>query len=193
MEKSSGQRSERLLFLRRSLAEPLRVAALLPSSPALADLVARQVPAPGTRFVLELGAGTGAVTEALAKRVPEEQLILVEIDEQLCACLRRRFPRAQVIRGDVAGLAQIVPARPGEVAATVSGLPVTRFSVAAQRALVEQSFALTGEDGVLLQYSYMPFPPLRSRQLGLRSERVGFTPRNLPPLFVWRFTRAGQR
>ena len=43
MKQRSEAQAEELLFLRRWIANPLKVGALLPSSPFLANLIARQV------------------------------------------------------------------------------------------------------------------------------------------------------
>jgi phosphatidylethanolamine/phosphatidyl-N-methylethanolamine N-methyltransferase len=182
---------ERRLFLRRCLAHPQRVAALMPSSRTLAEMVARRVPDPGGRFVLEVGAGTGPITRALAERIPQEQLILVEIDEHLCAWLRSKFPRATVLCGDVTELSRVIAARtkPGEIASAVSGVPVTRFSRAMQQAFLDQCFDVLSEDGALYQYSYSPVPPMPCRALGVRGERIGLTWASLPPIFLWRFSK----
>ncbi|MQA64514.1 MAG: methyltransferase domain-containing protein [Alphaproteobacteria bacterium] len=182
---------ERRLFLRRWLAHPLRVAAMFPSSPALAELVAGQLPDPGERFILEVGAGTGAITRALLRLVPEERLILVELDEELCQWLKNRFPRATVLCGNAVDLPRLLPeARDGgSIAAIVSGIPIVQFPMAVKRAFVDSVFAMMGQDGLLLQYTYLPVSPLPCRRLGLDARRVGGVSDGAARLFLWRFTR----
>ena len=58
-----------LLFLRAGLRKPRSLGAVAPSGRALARLVTSEI-APGGGPVIELGAGTGAVTRALLERVP---------------------------------------------------------------------------------------------------------------------------
>jgi len=183
---------EGLLFLRRWLAHPLRMGTMLPSSAAMGRLVAQALPEPAGRFVLELGAGTGAISQALARRMPQEQLLLVEVDDELCHWLCRRFPRATTLCGDALDLARLAPGAAVQqgVCAVVSGIPVIRFPLAAQRAFVDQCFALMDRDGCLLQYSYSPVPPLPCRPLGLERTRLGIVCSTLLPMFLWRFTRA---
>jgi phosphatidylethanolamine/phosphatidyl-N-methylethanolamine N-methyltransferase len=51
--------------------------------------------------VLELGPGTGAVTDALLKRgLREDRLVAIENNPKLAKLLRKRFPRAHIITGD---------------------------------------------------------------------------------------------
>ena len=182
---------EWLLFLRRWLAHPLRVAALLPSPPVLGELIAQRVPDPGERFILEVGAGTGAITRGLLRRVPEEQLVIVELDEELCRWLRQRFPRAIVLCGDATELAHLLPerCRNGNIAAVISGIPIVQFTMAAKRAFVEQCFSLMGDDGGMFQYSYLPLSPLPARALGIEATRIGATMHSPLPMFLWRFVR----
>lgn len=187
---------ERLLFLRRCLAHPLRVAALIPAPPALGRLVAERIPDPGQRFVLELGPGTGAVSRELLRRIPEEQLVLVEVDDELCRWLRRQFPRATVLHGNAVDLDRILPeeCRSGGIAAVVSGIPVINLSLEMKRAFVGQGFAAMGPGGgPFLQYSYLPVPPLPCRDLGIEATREGIAFGSPVPLFLWSFTRPCSR
>lgn len=190
-QESASPARERSLFLRRYLAHPLRVAAVLPSPPELGKLVAEQIPDPGQRFVLEIGVGTGTVSRELRRRIPEEQLLLVEIDEEMCRWLRARFPRATVVQGNALELDRILPAecRNGNIAAVVSGIPVVHFSMGLKRMFVEQAFAAMADDGPLLQYTYLPVPPLSCRTFGLQATRAGMAFVPPAPLFLWRFSR----
>ena len=56
--------------------------------------------------VIELGPGTGPVTEALIQRgIPQDRLILIEFDPDFCRLLSRRYPRATIVEGDAYTLA----------------------------------------------------------------------------------------
>jgi 16S rRNA A1518/A1519 N6-dimethyltransferase RsmA/KsgA/DIM1 with predicted DNA glycosylase/AP lyase activity len=81
-------------------------------------LAAELVRAAGIRrgdVVLDLGAGTGALTAALARR--GASVVAVEIDGQLAAGLRRRFPQVRVLEGDV--LRVPLPREPFKVVANL--------------------------------------------------------------------------
>ncbi len=56
------------MFLQEWLANPQRTGSVAPSSPQLAGRHAQWLPSNPESYVLELGPGTGAVTEALIKR-----------------------------------------------------------------------------------------------------------------------------
>ena len=118
-----NEQPEELLFFRRWIANPLKVGALLPSAPALARLVARNVEIGPDDAVIEVGAGTGSITKALVSAgIPRERLFVIEIDADMCTYLRKQFPQVQIIHGDAGRLGDIVPSRwHGKVSTVVSG------------------------------------------------------------------------
>ncbi|MEE8516456.1 MAG: rRNA adenine N-6-methyltransferase family protein [Alphaproteobacteria bacterium] len=185
-----SQGKEILLFLRRWLANPMRIGAVLPSSPSLTRLIARHAVTGDDGAVLELGPGTGAVTQAMLDAgITEDRLILVEIDPKLHHWLARRFPKAMVIHGDAAELQEILPQDLiGQISTVVSSLPILSFPLPQQRAIVEQVFGVTSADGRLLQYTYSPNSPF-SRGLVVPGKLLGWAPGNVPPASLWRFTR----
>ncbi len=185
-----SQGKEILLFLRRWLANPLRIGAVLPSSPSLTRLIARHAVTGDDGAVLELGPGTGAVTRALLDAgITEDRLILVEIDRKLHQWLAQQFPKALVIHGDAAKLQEILPRDLiGQISTVVSSLPILSFPLPQQRAIVEQVFGVTRADGRLLQYTYSPNSPF-ARGLVVPGKLLGRAPGNVPPASLWRFTR----
>ena len=87
---------DRFLFWSQMLRRPARIVALSPSSTRLADAMAAGV-VPGAGPVIELGVGTGKITEALLRRgVDERDLHLFEINAQFASFLRRRFVHATI-------------------------------------------------------------------------------------------------
>src|SRR5476649_1383072 len=90
-----------LRFLRALVAHPKNIGAIMPSSRALGRAIAAQMDPARPGPVLELGPGTGVITEALLERgVAAERLTLVEYDAEMAACLARRFQGVTVIQGD---------------------------------------------------------------------------------------------
>jgi len=150
--------SDTTLFLQEWLANPQRTGAVAPSSPRLAAAMARWLPSDPKSFVLELGPGTGAVTEALLKRgLREDRLVAIEKNPKLAQLLRERFPSAQIITGDAWHLDALLRERlePIEsVGAVISSLPLLNFSPAEAEALEEKIRAVLEHDGKWVQFSY---------------------------------------
>jgi 16S rRNA (adenine1518-N6/adenine1519-N6)-dimethyltransferase len=67
--------------------------------PNMAEKIVGTLGAPSDAHVVEVGAGTGVLTERLAQRV--ETLTAIEIDERAVAVLRERVPGADVRTEDV--------------------------------------------------------------------------------------------
>lgn len=181
-------------FFRSWLRHPRHVGAVLPSSRALGRLMAAQldVERPGT--VVELGGGTGAITrELLAAGIHPRRLLVLERDPNFHRMLRERFPAVRVVQGDAAALGDVVRDNDaGQVNAVVSGLPMLNFPPELQNAILKGAFGQMDENGLFVQFTYSPAPPIprgRLAVLGLKAERAGRVWLNVPPATVWCFRR----
>ncbi len=183
-------------FLAAWLRDPLAMGAVASSSARLARQMAAQIE-PTSGCVLELGAGTGAITRALlARGVAPERLTLVERDRRLAGILHRRFPGVSVLVGDAGQLRRLI--RRGQeqpVAAVVSSLPLLSMSALTRLRVLAQVSALLGPEGKLVQFTYSPKPPIPARltdALSLTGTRVARVFWNLPPAAVWVYRRRGK-
>src|SRR5580692_9224835 len=123
--------SDSTVFLQEWFANPQRTGSVAPSSPQLGAAMARWLPHNPESYVLELGPGTGAVTDALFKHgLREERLIAIEHNENLAKLLHKRFRQAQIITGDAWELDKLIHEcdRPVKsVGAVISSLPLMNF------------------------------------------------------------------
>jgi phospholipid N-methyltransferase len=185
-----------VVFLRQWLRDPRSIAAIAPSGRELARRIARAV-GRDAKSVVEIGAGTGAVTQALLDGgVPAGGLLVVERNPELAALLSRRFPEVEVIRGDAFDLEGVVSGadsvRPGRVDAVVSGLGLVTVDRERQRRLLGQVFRVLRPAGRFVQFTYSPVLPVAREtlaELGLCSRRAAFSLLNLPPASVYVLTR----
>ena len=185
---------ELALFLRRWLANPRKMGAIVPSAPALARHMARAARR-GDRDdgrVVELGPGTGSVTRALLQAgISEDRLVLIERDRHLHAWLAERFPGLTVLHSDARRLGEVLPAGwASRVSTVVSSLPLNSLARSERDEIVRAALRVLSSEGCLIQYSYGIPPPVPYRSLGLTGERTAFAVANLPPASVWRFSRA---
>ncbi|MPZ65584.1 MAG: methyltransferase domain-containing protein [Pseudonocardiaceae bacterium] len=150
----------RAAFLAAALRSPLEVGTLLPSGRALARRLAAVVPreAAGQRrqVVVELGAGTGAVTVEIARRAgPGSTLIAIEKDAAMAEQLRSRGLGAEIVTADALTLPEILADHGLDRAdAIVSVLPFTLLPPARQRELVEVIREALHPDGVFTAAAY---------------------------------------
>jgi phosphatidylethanolamine/phosphatidyl-N-methylethanolamine N-methyltransferase len=178
-------------FLKGLWRNPGAVSAPTPSSPALAAAIAAKVDPLRPGLVVELGAGTGVVTEALlARNIAPERIIAIEYSAYFAELLKRRFPGVTVVQGDAFAFERHLP--PGaELAAVVSGIPLLNFPLSRRRALITRALTLLAPSGRFIQLSYGWRPPISSA-FGVAPEKTVVW-RNLPPAHVWTFALQGQK
>jgi len=173
-------------FLRSWIEKPLHMGAVMPSSKVLARTVARYVDPHSDGPVIELGPGTGAITDALiAHGIAEKRLVLVEFDPGFCALLRERYPQASVIQGDAYNLDQTLSEMKEPAAAMVSGLPLVTKPMLIRLKLMRDAFLKMEAGAPFIQFTYSVAPPIPKSLPGIHtqaSERIWM---NLPPARVW--------
>jgi phosphatidylethanolamine/phosphatidyl-N-methylethanolamine N-methyltransferase len=181
-----------ILFLKRWLKDPLMIGAIAPSSRELAAAMARLVPADSQDPVVELGGGTGVITQALLEAgIAPARLIVVERDEALHDLLVKRFPEVRVLRGNAADLGELLrPLGVSRACAVVSGLPLLAMRDSVRDRIVEESFALLGPGAPFIQFTYGLVSPIPRRKLGIQGEVKSRVLNNLPPASVWLYHRA---
>lgn len=173
-------------FLGGLIRNPRAVSAPTPSSATLAAAIASKVDPLRPGLVLELGPGTGVVTQALLRRgVAPERLVLIEHANFFLPILETIAPEANIIQGDAFDFERYVPPN-GPIAAVVSGVPLLNFAPRRRRNLIKRALALQGPNGRFIQLSYGWRPPVESLD-GVRPVRL-IVWRNLPPAHVWTYT-----
>jgi len=178
--------TDNLRFLRALITRPKHVGAVAPSSRALGRAIAEQVDPSRPGPVLELGPGTGAITQALLERgIAPERLTAVEYDSDFALGIAARFPGVQVIQGDAFDLAHTLGSRQSErFAAIVSGIPLLNFHPARRRAYVEGLMRRLVPGGPLIQFSYGMQAPVPAPD-GFNAHCAALVWANLPPARVW--------
>jgi phosphatidylethanolamine/phosphatidyl-N-methylethanolamine N-methyltransferase len=174
------------LFLGKFLKHGTAIASLAPSSRWLAQTTIRNIPWERARAVVELGAGTGPITRALAREAPSEcRVVVVERDPDFARLLHQRFdrlPNFDIVEADVRNLAAILADRGIlQVDAVISGLPVPSFPRDLQRDLFGAVKQVLAPEGAYNQITEMPLVYWRFYKRFFDQVRFVFEPRNLPP------------
>jgi len=178
--------ADNLRFLRALVARPKNIGAIAPSSRALARAIAKVIDPGRPGPVLELGPGTGVLTQGLLERgIAPERLTLVEYDAQMASSLTLRFAGVDVIQGDAFDLAHTLGAKAqAPFSAIVSGLPLLNFPLARRRRFMEGIIPLLAPGAPLIQFSYgMQAPVVAPPGFGV--SRAATVWANLPPARVW--------
>lgn len=181
------QRLDEVRFIRSWLEKPLATGAVAPSGRVLARTMAGYVDPRAAGPVIELGPGTGPVTEALvAQGVDPARLVLVEFNPTFCRLLRSRYPAATVVQGDAYRLRHLLDSLVREpVAAVVSGLPLFTKPMKTRLRLMCDAFALMLPGAPFVQFTYAMVPPIPKALGGVTAEASERIWLNLPPARVW--------
>ena len=181
------QSLDEVRFIRSWLEKPLSTGAVTPSSKLLARTMAAYVDPEIAGPVIELGPGTGPVTEALVTQgIDPARLVLVEFNPTFCRLLRARYPTARVVQGDAYGLQRLLGKLLREpAAAVVSGLPLFTKPLKMRLRLVHEAFGLMAPQAPFIQFTYAMVPPIPKAFNGMKAEASERIWMNLPPARVW--------
>jgi phosphatidylethanolamine/phosphatidyl-N-methylethanolamine N-methyltransferase len=191
LEKKNIRLDDEVRFIRSWLEKPLAIGAVTPSGRVLAKAMARYVDPDIPGPVIELGPGTGPVTEALIEQgVAEERLVLVEFNPTFCQLLHARFPKASVLQGDAYGmLRRLGHGIAGPAAAIVSGLPLFTKPLQMRLRLLYEAFGLMLPGAPFVQFTYHAVPPMPKALDRVRAEASERVWMNIPPARVWVYRR----
>jgi phosphatidylethanolamine/phosphatidyl-N-methylethanolamine N-methyltransferase len=174
-------------FLRSWIEKPLHMGAVMPSGRVLARTMAQYVNIDSDGPVVELGPGTGAITNALIERgVDQKRLVLVEYNPGFCALLRDRYPHAKVVQGDAYALRDSLwNVLSAPASAVVSGLPLVTKPMLTRLKLIRDAFAALSPGAPFVQFTYSVAPPIPKSLPGVSTEASERIWMNLPPARVW--------
>jgi len=183
-------RQERALHFRKWLRHTKRVASVTPSSRPLAEATCRHVDPDIPQVIVELGAGTGAVTRIAETLMhPESRIIAVEEDPEFARVLERTAPLAEVVVDDAGNLDRLLSERDvRHVDVVLNGLPTPSLKADVRDRVLDVIGGLDGQPWVS-QITVMPWVYLQFyRRL---FEDVRFEPvfRNCPPGGVYHCRR----
>ena len=187
VEKKSLRLDDEVQFIRSWIEKPLSTGAVMPSSRILARAMARCVDPKTDGPVIELGPGTGPVTQALVRRgIDPARLILVEFNPDFCRLLRARYPAATVVQGDAYRLRRLLEDYVDEpAAAVVSGLPLVTKPLRTRLRLISDAMTLLAPDAPFVQFTYAMLPPIPKKLPAVRAQASEMIWMNLPPARVW--------
>lgn len=178
---------DEMRFIRSWFEKPLSIGAVTPSGKVLARTMASYVDPSIPGPVIELGPGTGPVTEALVEQgVDPSRLVLLEFNPEFCRLLRNRYPQATVIRGDAYSLSRVLSNMLSEpAAAVVSGLPLVTKPLKTRVRLIREAFRLMQPGAPFVQFTYAVMPPIPKSLMGVKTEASERIWMNVPPARVW--------
>jgi len=186
--------NENIQFLQAFLKNPLKVGAVAPSSPDLAWQMLDGILPDKDNVIVELGVGTGAITKYIHEILPDEESYLgIELDLQMVAGMKIRFPNMNVVQGNACETSVIhMESGLGKVSYLLCCLPfVTLPEEVAAGVLAEiEKFMEKGCMFRAFQYAHGYYTPAAIRLRRFMRDRYGYSKRsrlvakNLPPAYT---------
>lgn len=180
-------------FVTEWVKEPRAVGALCPSSRGLANAMANQVDTTKDGYYIELGAGTGVVTQALLDRgIDPSRLVVIERSPRFADLLKVRFSDLNVIKGDATELSSFLMTEFGfniKVASIISSLPLRSLAKETKASIINEWATLLDNEGQVIQFSYFLLSsPALHPDLFQETKRKLIL-RNIPPAKAFCYTR----
>ena len=185
------------IWYKNLLENPTEIAALFPCSTETGKLMTAHLEGMDEGYILELGSGTGAITECILQRqVPEDKLILIEKNKNFADYLSHKYRNANVFAEDAANAKTLLEAQGiCEVRHIVCSLPFVIMQQEQQLSILDVIFKLLHPQGCVSIVTYFIRCPISKKvldQYNKSSELFGFTMKNIPPAYVYQI-KSGHR
>lgn len=178
-----------LMLLHELFRHPRAVGTVCPSSTRLSNRMAAALDLAAPGVIVELGGGTGTITESLLRHgVGAERLIVVENSSRLASYLARRFPGVSVVHGDAADVPAVLQ-QAKCVGVVVSGLPLRSLPKEAVGRITSGWAGTLNQGGRVIQFTYAPFRSSAWPDAGLQRTASETVWANFPPARVEVFCR----
>jgi len=172
---------------------PRAIGAVAPSGRALADGMADSVPTLRRGdVVIELGSGTGSITQSIRTAWPHARVIAVEKNSRMATKLRRRFPDVDVVESCVTDLGQQLDELKidrDRIGAVLSGLPMLSFGHGFRDEVLAAIHDLVPRRGVFIQFTYSGRAWRHLEVPGFRLVTARRVMRNFPPATILCFEK----
>jgi len=173
-----------IVFAKEVIRNPKTMGTACESSPRLAKAIADFISVDNkSGCVVELGSGTGRVTEALLQHgIAPENLISVELSTAFADFLKHKFPQVRIVNGDAFHLTDLLGQDSNRVNTIVCGLPFRTLPHMQVHGIVKQiDDLISNNNGIYIQFTYdlsgsSPFLPHHFKRI---DHKIIW--RNIPP------------
>lgn len=166
-------------------AKDYRVGAFTKSSKYTTEAIVKRIK-PGTKVIVEYGAGDGSVTKKILEKLPNDgRLAAIEVNDNLLKHLNKiKDRRLSIIKGDVVFLSKDFKKFGfSNVQCVISSIPFTFLTAKEREEVISNTKKNLTPKGqfIVFQYSPLIFPLLKKY---LKKIKIYYEIRNLPPYFI---------
>ena len=191
VKNSSSRVINQMRFIGGVIRSPQRLGAVAPTSAVVCDVIASHISAGSQLPVLELGPGTGPVTDAILRRgIAEKDIVAIEYDQKFCDDWSARYPAAKIVQGNALDLDQTL-AHLGDQQfdCVVSAIPMLNFSQADQAMFLDAAFKRIAPGRPIIQITYGNRSPIIVNDSAVEISSSKRILRNLPPAKIWTYRK----
>ncbi|WP_235884040.1 class I SAM-dependent methyltransferase [Saccharopolyspora elongata] len=190
-QNATSKLDEYRTFFQTAVRNPRMVGAATPTSAAVAATVAQVVPTTGTPVVVELGPGTGSLSDGIHRRLPTgSRHVGIELGEGMVEHLRAHKPWMEIVHGDASDLLALLDKHNiDRVDAVISSIPWSLLPSDAQNHILRQAAEALAPQGAFTALTYLPADHtpggrrFRARLTQTFDEIITHTTwRNIPPI-----------
>ncbi|OEF95608.1 class I SAM-dependent methyltransferase [Desulfuribacillus alkaliarsenatis] len=177
--------NEKATFLYKFIKKPKQIGSITPSSRYLVRKMLETVDFNKTNSVVELGAGTGVITQEIYNsKKSDTDFYIFEYDDEMRAVLKNIYKTAAYCKDAYELKDTLSSYGASEVDCIISCLPLATFSETGRQAIMEQVIESLSDDGIFVAYQYS----LQMKQLlskNFSKVTIQFVPLNIPPAFIY--------
>ena len=178
--------SHNILFMSKFLRHGITIASFWPSSKALSTATIKQIDWTHAKVIVELGAGTGPITDQIIKRIkPHTTFIAIERDKDFAKILQQRFSghkNVHIVQADVRDLDTVLKSHGiKRVDAFISGLPTPSLPLPIRRRMLATVRRYLVDGGVFSNITEIPFFYWNYYKKIFKHVSFDFVARNMPP------------
>jgi phospholipid N-methyltransferase len=177
---------ENFMFMRKFFKHGRTIASVWPSSVALSKATICKVNWEHAKVIVELGAGTGPITEQIVRRLrPHTRLLSIERDSDFVSVLQRRFAghnNVEIVQADVSHMDRLFEDRGiTKVDAFISGLPTPSLPPAVREPMLATVRRFLADDGIFSNITEVPFWYWKDYRRYFKHVSFELVVRNMPP------------
>ncbi len=182
-------------FVYQFFKGPGTVGAIAPSSQALAKTMLRPVEFSAAPVIVELGPGTGPITDEIARNLAlSSNYIGIEVNEEFVAILRSRFPHLKFFHSSAEDIKQILSANGMQfVDVIISSLPWASLPIDQQDRIFAAMLQCLRPGSLFISFAYLQgllLPAARVFRKRLHNEfstvkTSSIVWRNIPPALAY--------
>jgi phosphatidylethanolamine/phosphatidyl-N-methylethanolamine N-methyltransferase len=181
------------LLFRRFLADPMKIAYVVPSSRGMVKRVLERMDFERARVFVEFGGGEGCYTRQIVRRMaPEAKLLVFELDPHLAEHLRQQFrddPRVLVYQSDAALFRDELHTLGLKHADyVISGIPFSYIEPKAKKVILHSVHDGLSRDGMFIVYQVSM--ELKGHARMFPGCEVEYFLANIPPMFILAFHKS---